>query len=296
MEMADAGRVQHAALFRGHGGGHQPAGRRIVVQALEQLAHPGRQRGPAGGAELDHPAVIGHRQDAGLDGNRDAGGPGAVHESQVGAGVEKELGDGAAGAGVDLALEVVQVGRRAGRLGMGFGIGGDADLEIGDLLQARHQVGGVGVAAGMGPVGARALGRIAAQGHDVADSLLPIAPGDGVHLARRGPDAGQVGGGFQGRLAEDPGEGGVGALAGGAAGAVSDRDEGGSHRRQPLHRVPQGLLHLLGLGREEFEGHGDVPGKGRRDGAFRKLLQHLVHGAASLAPSHTVTVKGSPGR
>ena len=125
----------------------------------------------------------------------DAGCRGAVAEAQEVVGFEEELGDAAVGAGIDLALEVVEVGLGVGRIGMLFGIARDADLEVADLLQAGHQLGGIGVAAGMGGVlGAHAGRRIAAQRHDVADAGVPVGARDVVDLALGRADAGEVGG------------------------------------------------------------------------------------------------------
>jgi hypothetical protein len=76
---------------------------------------------------------------------------------------------------------------------MGLGIGGDADLEIGDPLQAGDQIGGEGVAAGMRRVAlADAARRIAAQRHDMADAGLPIGVRDRVDLGAGRGDAGQM--------------------------------------------------------------------------------------------------------
>ena len=74
---------------------------------------------------------------------------GALDEAQIDVGVEEELRDRAGGAGIDLALQIVEIGRGARRLGMGLGIGGDADLEIGDAPQPGDEIGGIGIAAGM---------------------------------------------------------------------------------------------------------------------------------------------------
>ena len=98
------------------------------------------------------------------------------------------------------------------------------------------------------------VGGIAAQRHDVADADLVIAVDDVVDLAARGADAGQMRGRRQLGFVQDAGDGGMGALAGRAAGAVGHRDEVGRERRQPLDGVPQAALHLLGLRREELEG------------------------------------------
>ena len=72
---------------------------------------------------------------------------GAVAEAQKHIDIEEELGDRAAGAGIELALQIVEIVAGAARRGMGLGIGGDADLEIGDALQPGDEIGGIGVAA-----------------------------------------------------------------------------------------------------------------------------------------------------
>ena len=116
--------------------------------------------------------------------------------------LEEELGDAAVGAGIDLALQVLEVGLGVGRVGVLLGIARDADLEVADLLQAGDQFGGVGVAAGMRRVLAAHAGRrIAAQRHDVADAGVPVGARDVVDLALGGADAGEVGGGIDAGLA-----------------------------------------------------------------------------------------------
>src|SRR5439155_15421042 len=92
-----------------------------------------------------------------------------------------ELGDRPGGAGVELLLQIVEVVAGAARGGVGLGIGGDADLEIGDPLQPGDQVGGIGIAIGVRHVAAgraraadRCTGRIAAQCDDVAAPGLPV--------------------------------------------------------------------------------------------------------------------------
>jgi len=47
---------------------------------------------------------------------------GAIAEAQEIVGLEEELGDAAVGTGIDLALEIVQVGPFVGRIGMLFGV------------------------------------------------------------------------------------------------------------------------------------------------------------------------------
>ena len=127
------------------------------------------------------------------------------------------------------------------------------------LLQARHQIGGIGIAARMRRVlGADAAGGIAAQRHDMAHACRLVAARDLVDLRLGRLHAGQVRGRHQRRLAGEPRHGRVRALARRAAGAIGHRHEPGLQRLEPPDRRPQRLLHLLRLGREELEGDVDV--------------------------------------
>src|SRR3546814_3509546 len=60
---------------------------------------------------------------------------------------------------------------------MAFRVAADADLEIADLLQAGDQVGGIGIALGMGDKAAAAFRRIAAERDDMADAGFPVEIG-----------------------------------------------------------------------------------------------------------------------
>ena len=254
MEFVDAVGLQAAALLGGQRGGDQPAGVGIVVEAVEMRAHPGRDRGAAGRRHALQLGEIGDRQDAGDDRHLDAGRAGAVAEAQEHVGVEKELRDRAAGAGVELGLQIVEVVAGAARRRMGFGIGGDADLEIRHLLQPGDEIGGVGIAARVRRIARPdAAGRVAAQRDDVADAGLPIVARDRVDLLARRRDAGQMRGRFERGLLADAAHRRVGALARRAAGAVGHRDEARPQRFEPLDRGPQPLFHLLRLRREELE-------------------------------------------
>ena len=153
MELVHALGLQPAALLGGERGGDQAARVGIVVEPVEMRRHPGRDRGAAGRAELLNLGEIGDRQDARHDRHRDPGRRGAVAKSQKEIDIEKVLGDRPVGAGIDLALEIVEVVLGAFRLGMGLGIGGDADLEIGDALQPGDQIGGKGIAPRLRRIG-----------------------------------------------------------------------------------------------------------------------------------------------
>ena len=91
-----------------------------------------------------------------------------------------------------------------------------------------------------------------------------IYPGDLIYLFARGADARQVSGGDQGGLGQDSPHRCVGPLSGAAPGSVSDGDKPRLQRLQPLDRVPEGLFHLLRLGREELERHLNRPAGGFR--------------------------------
>ena len=140
-------------------------------------------------------------------------------------------------------------------LRVGLRIGGDADLEIGDAPEARDEIGGKSVAAGMRRIPlADPARRVAAQRDDVADAGLPVIGGDGVDLVAGRGDAGQMRGRLQRRLVADAADGRMGPLAGRAAGAVGHRDEARRQRFKPLDHLPQPQFHLGGPRRREFEG------------------------------------------
>ena len=169
---------------------------------------------------------------------------------------EKELGDGPRRPGVDLALQVVDVVLGAFRFRVDFRVGGDADFEVGDLLQPRHQVGRIGVAAGVGPVAILTFGRVATQRHDVLDTSLPIGACDVVYFFPCRPDAGQ--------MCHDLHSGGALGLKGDLFGERPGRPAGPvgyRHKVRAVHlQLVQGLQYrrnALGVtGRKELERDG----------------------------------------
>ena len=114
--------------------------------------HPGRDRGAARRGHALQLREIRDRQYPRHDRHLDAGGAGAVAEAQEHIDVEKELRDRAAGAGVELRLQIIEIVAGAAGRRMGFGIGRDADLEIGDLFQSCDQIGRVGIASRVGRI------------------------------------------------------------------------------------------------------------------------------------------------
>ena len=96
-------------------------------------------------------------------------------------------------------------------------------------------------------------------------------------------------GGHQRGLAHELRHGGVRALARRAARAVGHRHEARPQRLEPADRRPQRLLHLLRLGREEFEGDVDVAIADQPAAALLVLVDHrdplqLLRCPASAAP------------
>src|SRR5579859_1852083 len=156
---------------------------------------------------------------------------------------------------------------------MPFRMRRDADLEVGYALQARDQFCGIGVAVRMGNEMALTFRRVAPQRHDVMDTRLPVALGDGADLGPARANAGEVGGGTQSQAALDGDHGVMGALAGGTPGAVGDGDEARRQGSETFQGLPQLLLHLGRAWREELERHSRY----RREGATVPGCGERVH-------------------
>ena len=215
----------------------------------------------------------------------------AVEIAEVKVVLEEELGDRARRAGIDLGFEHVDVGCDRGTVRMFLRIGRHRHFEIGEALDAGDQIGGIAVAAGMRRVRlAGAAKRIAAQRHDMAHAGLRIGADHRIDLGAGRGDASQVRRRRQHGLGEDALDGGVGALARRAAGAIGDGDEIRLERRQPADRLPQRLLHLRGFRRKEFERHADAA---RRAGIDEAAGTRSVHHATSRVFGAASTMRGS---
>src|SRR5512133_1391918 len=86
------------------------------------------------------------------------------------------------------------------------------------------------------------------------DPRLPIIAGNAVDLFAARGDTGQMRGGLERRLIADPAHGRVGALAGRAAGSVSNGDKARRQRFEALDDLPETRLHFRRLRGEELEG------------------------------------------
>src|SRR5579862_3198593 len=110
MEFVDPALAQPATLQCGDIDRDRRAGFRIILEPLEAQREPFRNGRAAHRGEFLHLRKIGDRQDAGDDRNIDSGGARAIEQAEEGAVIEEELRDGTAGAGIDLALQIVEIG------------------------------------------------------------------------------------------------------------------------------------------------------------------------------------------
>ena len=198
MEVADAARIELGAELGGDGGGDQLARGGQIVQPLEQPVQPGRdarrRTSPrtCGSGRRWRPAGCPAR-------SRRRCRPAATssRKRRKQSGEKKNWVIARSAPASILRLRLSRSAAAARRIRMAFGIGGDRNLERRDLLQARDQLGGIGIAVGMRRERLARLGRIAAQRDDVADAGVPIGARDVVDLAAARLDAGQVRGGVE---------------------------------------------------------------------------------------------------
>ena len=206
---------------------------------------PGSGRSPASGSpgsgprrQLGHPlhaALRGDRHDPGDDRAVDPGELAALAEVVEVVVVEEQLGDDVVGSGVDLGLEVVELGEAVGRAGMALGesrrrrcrkprASGWTPLSL-KLLMKRTRSAACWKASWPRSQPARSWRHVAAQRQDVAHPRGGVATQDLPDLVLLVADAGQVRHGGELRLLLDPHHQVVGHLPGRAAGAVGHRDE-----------------------------------------------------------------------
>ena len=171
MEVADAAGVKLPAQLGGDRGGDQLARGGKVVEPFEQVVEPCGMLAPQVWAKR---RVLATFDTGRMPGTISTSMPGRrrfVAEAEEAVGREEELGDRAVGAGVDLALQIVEIELRAStKFGMDFGIGGDRNVERRDRLQPGDELGGVAIAARVRLEFRARLGRIAAQRDDMADA------------------------------------------------------------------------------------------------------------------------------
>ena len=176
-----------------------------------------------------------------------------LDEIEVDPVVEEELGDQERGSGVDLGLQVAEVGLEVGRLRVDLGEAGASDREVPAAGDELGEVGGASQPAlGLDEVVLTARW-VPAQREDVLDPRV----GDPVER-RPEPlgglaDAAQVRHRFEAELVLQALRDLDRPIAGRAAGAVGHRDEVGPQLLQRSRRLEQLLGRLLGLRREELD-------------------------------------------
>ena len=174
MKVLNAFLGENSALLDRYIDRGQLAHLRIVVETAKEVLQPDRHGRAARRGEPLNLCKTGNRQDTrhnrDLDPSRDR----LIAERKKSFRLEEELGDRAGGSRIYLALQIIQIGLRAGRFWMDLGIGRDRYLEIGDAFQPADQIDGIGISIRMRRVFAGPRLRIAAQCDDMADAPLPI--------------------------------------------------------------------------------------------------------------------------
>jgi len=94
-----------------------------------------------------------------------------------------------------------------------FGVSSHRHIEVGNLLEAVHQVGGVRVAIGMRLVELGAFWHVTAQCDQMPDTHVPILPGDIIDLPPARANAGQMGRRGQVCFFKNPGNRGMRSFA-----------------------------------------------------------------------------------
>src|SRR5580704_12824838 len=134
MKISDIVLDQIEHLFRSDCGGDQLAGGGIVIEAIEAVSEPGRDRSAAARGERPCGLEVLHREDAGYDRDIDAACAHAVEIAKIEIVLEEKLRDCAGGAGVDLGLEHVDIGGNRGAVRMLFRIGRNRNFNIGNTF------------------------------------------------------------------------------------------------------------------------------------------------------------------
>ena len=253
VKIAHAVAGERLDLLDRNAGGDHAAGIVIVIESGKALVQPpGNVRAAAFG-KAHHLREAGDGQNARHQGRAHAGRRAPIAKAQENAGVVEELGDSAGRAGVDLALEVIQIRSRRARLRMHLRVSRDRDVKRRDGGESRDQLRRVAETCGARPMRALPPRQIATQRDQVANALVPVAARDCEDLAARGADAGEVRCARERGVALDARHDVVGAFARGAVRAVSHRHEARCQRREALDGVPQDRLHRRVRWREEFE-------------------------------------------
>ena len=246
--------------------------------------------GAAEGGEFFDLGVRERGQEAGDDGDGDAEGAAASDEGEVGGVVEEELGGDEVGAGVHLFLEVAEVVFGRGGFGVGFGVAADAEAEFGIVgADEGDEFAGVAKAVGMGLESGGAFGRVAAEGHEVAEAGVAELGEDAVQLGAGVADAGEVGHDLEAEAVAQDEAVFEGAFAGGAAGAIGDGDEVGAEGDESGGGVEDLARAFGGLGREEFDRDQGAAGlEEGRDGLAGVRHRIKIYGYVDMCKGNSI--------
>ena len=139
------------------------------------------------------------------------------------------------------------------------------------------------------PGSPQTAGGVTADRQDVGDPGGGIPADDVTQCGNRGTDAGEVRHRGERGLRGDPLRGCHGAVAGRAAGAIGDRDEGRADPLEPAHGVPECGLPRVVLRWEELEAQGRLRrGEQGRDRRTRGV-------GSALATHIRARIRGRPG-
>ncbi|MNZ68636.1 hypothetical protein D3C78_869060 [compost metagenome] len=214
--------------------------------------HPARDLHVGKAGKLVEGLEIGDRQYPRHYLGIDADGGAAITKAQVGLHIEEELGNGAVGTGIYLALEVEQVGLRAPGFGVALRIGGHRDVEVGLGLEQGDQIGGIHVRL------VESGGQVTAQCHYVANAAVPVVTGNGSQLVAAGIDTGQVRCGDEAGALLDVLDHLVRTIPGARVGAIGHGDKLGFQHLQSFDGLPEGILHPFTVGGKKLEADRNV--------------------------------------
>ena len=243
---------QIAALLSRPVGAHMGDSLRIVLSPTNGAQEGSGKARPA---ETRHAASAGEgldRHDAGDDGHRDSGEFTAFTEVVEVAVVEEELGYDGIGAGVHLALEVVDIGQAIESFRVTLGVPGDADTEAGEEFTNKGNKFArvTKCAQRRGRTGRH----IAAQREDILNAGLNVGRENFLNLGAGVTNAGEMGNDGDPSLGVKAEDEVASAIASRSAGSVGHGNEGRGKGAELLSGGMEFVSGAIALGREELEG------------------------------------------
>src|SRR5687767_10944924 len=229
----------------------------IVAEREHPLLDPARDFGTARFGEALELREIRDRHDARHDRRGDPRAPRVVDEAEIRVGVEEVLRDRAVRAGVELALEVLEVAREAVGLRVHLGIARDLDVEpvAGFLADESDEVARIAELAHR----RHARGHVAAQRDDAPAAEREVALEQRANLVGAPAHARDVRRGVEAVSFAQHLDRVDGVVERRAARTERHADVLGRERLELRERLLELLALLVGLGREELEGDRQHP-------------------------------------